>query len=330
MKPIPHYFCSIPGKAEACLKSGHNGHSCKIKDKEKVFLKLQGRATPSRTAPQSRQRGRIDNLIEKTRPLGYLLAVVVCLSSAASSIAADKGGVDPQKEEFIEIMKRVNFVPQLNFAPQLGKKYELFCKSFYEDFKKQAKIEHIQPILKAEKYDDPALQPYQEKCPKLDFRMSLTSNYAHGPENWTEEDWESMGIPVYGLGNFQLYKFDINNMPDDGEEYVFYYEGQRMIDRQLPFGGPMIEVPVVNPGTLGYHALDFKKCKRGGLGVSLNQGGSVNSGTRNGVIRYQGKNAIYILKDAGTKQPDFLYLEIHMYSKKLKHIAPVCTYVKPH
>ena len=97
MKPIRHYFCSIRGKVKLCLKSGHDGHSCKIKDKEEVFLKHQDGA-PSRTAPQSRQRSRIDDFIEKARPLGYLLAAAVCLFSAAPSIAADKGGGDPQKE----------------------------------------------------------------------------------------------------------------------------------------------------------------------------------------------------------------------------------------
>lgn len=132
MKPILHYFCPIPGKAEPCLKSGHNGHSCKIKDKEKVFLKLQGRATSSRTAPQSRQRGRINNLIEKARPLGYLLAAAVCLFSAAPSIAADKGGGDPQKEEIIGITE--------------GVKKEVVVFYLDEQFRPISKLERLGPL----------------------------------------------------------------------------------------------------------------------------------------------------------------------------------------
>lgn len=219
---------------------------------------------------------------------------------------------DAVKRELVEIMKGVNFVPQLG-------KDEPLCKAFYEDFKTQKNIEHILPIIKAETYDDPALKPYQDKCPELDFHKSLTSNHAHGPENWTEEDWETLGIPVYGLRNFQFYKVDINNNPRDGEEFVFYYEGRRMIDRRLPVGGPLIEKEHVDPGARTYQAIDLKHCRNIPYGA-VDQGGGVQ-GTRSGVIRYKGKNTIYILRQEFS-------LTLYSYSERLKRSAPTCVYYK--
>lgn len=244
------------------------------------------------------------------KPLLFLCLLI----SWSGLVLAEKPvpSTEATKRELVEIMKGVNFVPQIGEDP--------ICKTFYEDFKQQKNIEHILPIVKAEKYDDPALKSYRGKCPKLDFHKSLTSNHAHGPENWTEEDWETLGIPVYGLRNFQFYKIDINNNPKDGDEFVFYYEGRRMIDRRLPVGEPMIEKEHVDPGAHTYQAFDLRDCKQIPYGAA-DQGGSVQ-GTRSGVIRYKGKYVIYILRQASS-------LTLYSYSDRLKRSAPACAYYKP-
>lgn len=242
-----------------------------------------------------------------------LLAAVAALLISVPTVEADQGTAEEAKKELIEIMKGVNFVPQLG-------KDNPICKTFYEDFKQQKNIEHIQPIVKADSYDDPALAPYQAKCPKLDFRLSRWTSGKVDLSHLSREELEELGTPSYGMGHFQLYRLDINNNANDGEEIVFYYEGERAEDRRLPVDGPEIVKEIISPEARAYHVLDLSGCKLAGL-VHFNQGGSPIT-TRNGIIRYKGKNVIYVLRPAS-------YLELNMYSEKLKRIAPSCAYDKP-
>jgi hypothetical protein len=230
--------------------------------------------------------------------------------------------VEKQRQELIEIMKGVNFVPQLGEDNPI-------CKSFYEDFKKQTNIEYIQPIVKAETYDDPALKPYRDKCPEFDFRKSLSVPANQNTAGWTDEDWESLGTPTYGMGNFQFYRVDMDNNPKNGEELVFYYEGERTIKHEIPVGGSMIEKEYINLAGRGYRTLDLKRCK-GSLigGAGFNQLGSAQW-TRNGIIRYKGKNAIFMIESAKDDRPDFRSLSLHLYSEKIKRTVPTCTYRIP-
>jgi hypothetical protein len=213
--------------------------------------------------------------------------------------------VERQRQELIEIMKGVNF------APQLGEDNPI-CKTFYEDFKKQMNIEYIQPIVKADSYDDPVLKPYQEKCPTLKMHKTMTfepRDIELAGEPADEKDAESRALGIYyGMGNFQLYKVDINNHPEDGEEFMIYYEGRwdKKHDQKYP-------------DTRAYQAFDLKHCKAIPYGAD-DQGGSTQ-GTRSGVIRYKGKNAIYILRQESS-------LHLYSYSERLKRTAPTCTYYK--
>jgi hypothetical protein len=248
-----------------------------------------------------------------------LVAVVssVCLLSAAPSIAADKGGADPQKEELIGIMKGVNFVPQLG-------KDEPFCKSFYEDFKKQTNIEHIRPILKADKYDDPALQPYQEKCPALKMHKTMAftqKDLEISGEATDEEDAESRAVSImYGERNFQLFSVDIDDNQKNGKEYVFYYEGA--FDQKSVIYGLM--TPTHYPSDRVYRIVDFGRCKADAV-IYFNQDAS-DKLTRNGIIHYKGKNGIYVLEARGIDQPSYTSLILYMYSERWKRIAGRCIY----
>lgn len=222
------------------------------------------------------------------------------------------------KRELVEIMKSVNFVPQLGEDNPL-------CKTFYEDFKTQKHIEHLKPILKVDSYDDPALKPYRDQCPDFDFNRNLSASRATG---WTEEEWEAMGTPTYGMSNFQLYRVDLDNNPKNGEELVFYHEGEKTIKQEIPYdGSPKIEKEYINPAARGYRTIDLKRCKGTIGGASFGRLGNAQW-TRNGIIRYKNKNAIYAL-ESFTNQPDYWYLELSTYSERLKRVAPTCSYHKP-
>lgn len=261
-------------------------------------------------------------IVRKTNPSSFLRAIsftaalvlAMLVASSSDVLAAESAGsTAATKQELIEIMKTVNFVPQIG-------KDDPFCKALYEDFRKQTNIEHTAPIVKVEKYDDPALKPYRDKCPKLDFRRSL-SHWATDAHSWTDEEWEAMGIPSFGVGNFYLYRANVDPHVSDG--YIFYYEGQRTIDRRLPVGGPMTEKEVVSPETRGYHFLNFETCKLNQL--IFNQLGSAKW-TRNGIARYKDKSGIFVLRATRTEQPIYDSFEFYAYSERLTRIAPICTF----
>lgn len=232
--------------------------------------------------------------------------------SGAVVAEQSKPPADATKRELIKIMQGVHFVPQLGADEPL-------CKTFYEDFKQQKNIEHIQPIVKADVYDDPALRPYQEKCPALKMHKTMTFEprdieVAGEPED--EEDAEARAIGVYyGMGNFQLYRVDINNDPKDGDELLLYYEGE--YDRKHNKAYPAHRL---------YRQLNLTTCEAG-TAVHFNVLGSPKW-TRNGVIRYKGMNAIYTL-ESWKEQQDYLYLKLEIYSNELKRLATFCTYHKP-
>lgn len=244
-------------------------------------------------------------------------AIVTALGCAFGvSVSAEDHALPPAdaiKRELIEIMKTVNFVPQLGAD-------EPFCKAFYEDFKKQANIVHIQPIVKAEKYDDPVFRPYQQNCPKL----QMHKHYGFEPRDMqlggppeSEEEAEARAREIStGLKNFQLFWIDINNNPKDGEEYLFYYEGEFEKRSNKAY-----------PASRAYQVVDMVACQTTD-GIYFNRGGRSEHLTRNGVIRYKGKNAIYML-ESWDKERIYLYLTLELYSDKLKRLAPTCTYHKP-
>ena len=256
-------------------------------------------------------------------PMKQLL--FLCLLVPWSGLAcAEKpvSSTEAIKRELIEIMQGVNFVPQRGEDNPI-------CKTFYEDFKTQKHIEHLQPILKVDSYDDPALKPYRDKCPDFDFRKRLSVPGNYNTAGWTEEEWEAMGTPTYGMSNFQLYRVDLDNNPKNGEELVFYHEGEKTIKQEIPYdGSAKIEKEYINLAGRAYWTLDLKRCKGTIGGAGFNQLGSAQW-TRNGIIRYKNKNGIFILENGKGDRPNFQSLDLYMYSERLKRTAPTCAYDIP-
>ncbi len=223
---------------------------------------------------------------------------------------ADPGG-RARKQELVKIMKTVNFVPHSG-------KDDPFCQAFYRDFSTQTNIEHIHPLIAVQRYDDPALQPYQRKCPDLKMHKSMAFSHRDlevAGEPTSESDAESRAVSITtGLKNFQFFRLDVNNQPRDGEELLLYYEG--VFDQRSG----------THLANRAYHEVNLSACKSDKV-VYFNQGGSVQW-TRNGVVRYKGKNAIYVL-GSWTDKPEYWYLQLEFHSAELKRMAPSCSYRKP-
>lgn len=257
----------------------------------------------------------------------FLPYQALCAEPASSQKASMLN--DKQRQELISIMKEVNFVPQLGADKAI-------CKTLYDNFKKQTNIEYVQPIVRAESYDDPALKPYRDKCPSFDFRKSLSVPANQDTTGWTDEEWESLGTPTYGIDHFKLFRVDIDNDRNNGKEFVFYYQGARTIVKRLPYGKPMTEEEYVDPAARSYQVLDLTHCKKSSIGgVGFKTGSATLAGSlkigdagwnRSGIIRYKGQYAIFLLQ--GNEKQGYFYLNFNLYSVRLKRIVPMCTYHK--
>lgn len=241
---------------------------------------------------------------------GTISAAVLLALTSIACVAQQTEGPDARKQEIIKFMKDVTFVPHI------GKDNPL-CPAFLEDFKKQRHIRYIEPIVKTDNYDDPALQPYRQKCPRLDLRKLIAVDDRLGyPQGLTEEELELIGILSYGIGNFQLFKVDIDNDPTDGEEYIFYYEGEFYPKTNK-----------TSPQNRAYQVVDFSTCEITG-GTYFNSLGSAKW-TRNAVIEYKGKYYLYELQSAPGNQPSFFALGLKTYSKEKARLIAVCLHGLP-
>jgi len=222
--------------------------------------------------------------------------------------------LEKKKAAIIKIMKQGTFEVKMQ-------QNEKFCAAFLEDFKEQKGIEHIMPIVEADDYNDPKLQAYLKLCPKLQFNKTYELRHTTGMQEiaakekkgkkLTDKDWEEAGaIDYYATKNFKLYKVNIDNNAENGDEYVFYAEGYKNIANNYTYGG--------------YTIVDLKKCERDGGANTIDPYDYIKKKpieNYNGIIKYQGEYYIFKLEDFIGR-----YLELSKYDKNRKKINRICSY----
>lgn len=248
--------------------------------------------------------------MKKTFLATFLMLIGLSLLAPAMLVnAADQSPIQIIREKIVKIMSENPMVP---FLSDGGLE---FCKAFFDDFKAQTNIEYIEPIVVADDYNSKELQPYKDQCPDLELNKNVMLEPriadALRREKVPEEEWDRHGGRVYyGRSNFKLFKVDINNNSQDGDEYVFYeerYRGEKVADMR---GGD-------------YRVVDFKKCKVLAK-VIVDQSGDLETRPAyNGIIKYKGKHYIYDLYVAG-----YYSLNSDGYNAKKKKMMPICSFHK--
>lgn len=197
-----------------------------------------------------------------------------------------------------------------------------WCTQFLEDFRAQRNIVHVEPAARAERYGDRVFEPWRRQCPRLAMNISDAGYYTMLYERYPNlPHWMPDGSLLpgyqYGTRNFKLYRVDIDNDAENGEEVVFYseraYSYWELIvkDDRLPFGLPPIDrdwnaivPPETIPSTLRifdgayYRAIDTQTCASGIAYAAPGPydfiaGHPVEGYT--GIVTYQGKNYLFSL-----------------------------------
>ena len=158
------------------------------------------------------------------------------------------------------------------------------CTPLLEDFQAQRGIEYVEPVARAERYRDPAFEPYRAMCPGWEFNRWHYSQIISAlddmnlPEDQRQESLEATGKHYFGTRNFKLYHLDLDGNPANGEEYVFYAERYYLRSSAVPWYLRIEKIPgqvdwndILRPEEVpddaefvdgGYTVLDFANCKR--------------------------------------------------------------------
>ena len=201
-----------------------------------------------------------------------------------------------EKEEVFQIVKKLEFDMSYDLPDYDKESVDALCKVFLKDFKERRDIEFIEPIIQTDDYNNPELQAYLSKCPKLQLNKSIDvepriADTLEGlSEEELEEELEKIGTAWYTTYNFKLYHVDMDNNPENGKEYVFYGEmgySERRATQEKEEGGGMHGE---------YRIVDLERCK--GLGVtwvskSIGYYTRKPTGKYNGILKYKGKYYIY-------------------------------------
>lgn len=235
-----------------------------------------------------------------------IVLFLLCMLGLATAAEQPVAGV--VREKIIQIMAENPMVP---FISEGGL---TFCKAFYDDFRAQKNIEQVEPIVIADDYNSKELQARKGQCPNLQLNknVSLEPRIAESlrKAKVPEDQWDQFGTVYFGVSNFKLFKVDISNTKEDGDEYVFYeerYTGKKFTELR---GGD-------------YKVVDLNNCKII-TRVSVDQGAAPESPPAyHGIIKYKGRHYIFDLHVAG-----YYVLNLEGYNTKRRRMMPVCSYDK--
>jgi len=213
----------------------------------------------------------------------------------------------PIKEQIVKLLASIMMT--LNHAVD-----EKFCRQFFEDFKKQDKIEHIQPIIHTDRYDDPKLAAFIGKCQTVKWIGAEPDDEGHALNTKTRDQF---GNRFVSTAHFRLYKVDINNNRKDGAEHVFYSDG--FVPEPLPGEepGPVEELDKTHGQ---YLVVDFDQCLSLG-GIEAGRGGTNVLPVYHGIIRYHGRSYLYDLNASGGYE-----LKLDELTNRRKTFKTICRY----
>ncbi|MBM3254637.1 MAG: hypothetical protein FJZ16_10310 [Candidatus Omnitrophica bacterium] len=245
----------------------------------------------------------------------YIITLFFAVALASEGFGEGKIQLD-EKGKLFSIAQSLEFRKR----PYI-KEDESFCKSFLGALKAKREIEFIEPIIRTDDYNDPRLQTYLGKCPKLHLNKSV----AFEPRIWEyaktlpEEERERLGTVTFTNMDFRLYHVDVDNNPKNGKEYLFYGGGGF---------SPRLNMAA---SFTNYLLVDFEKCEIKGSGQvrdTVNYLTKKPTGDYNFVIRFRGKT--YILELDYYPNEDSYYVPLYEWriakiNKKLSAFL-LCSY----
>jgi hypothetical protein len=245
----------------------------------------------------------------------------------------------PQREaDKAEGIKRIMAERTFEMSRVVRKQDKAFCQSFLQDFGHQEHIEFIEPVARADTYDDPVWAPYRGRCPGVpifddyECEPKIYDAIMAQPPEVRQREFKSVCRHYRGTAGFKLFRVDINNNPKDGKEHVFYYERA-----QGPLNRPDAKLNYRNGG---YSVIDLDRCElRGGAEAHDPYSYFYQRPMENysGMIKYKDGHYIFDLfeLEGADRKPSNLYYVLHLngysrFGRDIKpRLGPICDYSTP-
>jgi len=164
---------------------------------------------------------------------------------------------------------------------------QAFCNKIFGDLKQMKGVTFLEPVARAQSYEDEALDPWKREC---HGKAPLHFSYRFCGRNISPDDNKRQGglkncTAGYGLPPFKIFELPPLTGSTD-KRYVFYSESDY---------GPMNggNAKLNGGGASGYQQIDIKEC-RAQVGYSVPTSRSEPDGTNeSAIIEYEGR--YYIL-----------------------------------
>lgn len=180
-----------------------------------------------------------------------------------------------------------------------------FCRQVFEDLKQMKGIRFVDPVVQAQSYEDPALDPWKKQCrtsPPFNFSYSCERNI----EPSDADDVTDACHVGYGLPPFRLYELP----PDSasGEKRYFFYADEAYGPMNRDWKKPKLG----GAGLAGFQQIHIARClstmgnqwERGGKELTSWRGGwadadqgSLNGKNYNSIIEYRERYYFLILHE---------------------------------
>ncbi len=158
--------------------------------------------------------------------ISRLVAAVILVHLAGGwSAAADPGVV--READKADAVKRI--LARKKFY--LGEPEKPFCGQFLKDFRILKDMSFVEPVARAENYDDPVLEPYKARCGDLplnerfacDPRATQGMKWSKDPREKRQQLLEFCDLYT-GTASFKVFELDIDKNPKNGKELIMHFE----------------------------------------------------------------------------------------------------------
>jgi uncharacterized protein len=158
---------------------------------------------------------------------------IAALNSTLAAAALKHKPEDPkaERERITATAKKLKWKKPYDWKEgdqeSLAKKQ--FCEGLLAALQAGIEVEFVEPIVRTDDYNDPKLQAYLGRCPKLkplkgvQWQPNVWEMLEE--QNYPEEEWEDYGTIYYASLDFKLYHVDFDGNPANGMEYLFYGGG---------------------------------------------------------------------------------------------------------
>lgn len=202
-----------------------------------------------------------------------------------------------------------------------------FGRNFLSDAAAKRGIEIIAPIVETDKYDDPKLQNYIDKCPNLDLNVTVSggSYEAKFPEQWnqmSDEEKKQTGYVYVWTKGFRLYEIKMNKriyyiLRETAGYETFQHKDPRIMKKQIEEEKKNPAKPITRDAT--YRVLDLNTCQDYDGVYACGEWDYFHDKSKscsNGVLKYRDKYYVYGMRN--TPDDPTVPESITMWDMKIK------------